>query len=173
MLKIYDKAQWHIDAGENAEVVVNRLRAVFEFLNKNGMLALEGKEIIDLGIDSSVSIHERMLTEEGKRVMDAIYDKVIDKPAEEIVSAPLFRSRVELIREPRPLEEQILEVLVMTIREGKNPNDAYNNLSPMARAKMDQFANFMIRMIEKYGREVLAEIEEEERQKKLETKTEE
>lgn len=87
MLKIYDKAQWHIDAGENAEVVVNRLRAVFEFLNKNGMLALEGKEIIDLGIDSSVSIHERMLTEEGKRVMDAIYDKVIDKPAEEIVAA--------------------------------------------------------------------------------------
>ena len=77
------------------------------------------------------------------------------------------------IWEPRPLEEQILEVLVMTIREGKNPNDAYNDLSPMARAKMDQFANFMIRMIEKYGREVLAEIEEEERQKELETKTEE
>lgn len=61
----------------------------------------------------------------------------------------------------------------MTIREGKNPNDAYNDLSPMARAKMDQFANFIIRMIEKYGREVLAEIEDEERQKELETKTEE
>ena len=49
------------------------------------------------------------------------------------------------IWEPRPLEEQILEVLVITIREGKNPNDAYNDLSPMARAKMEQFANFMIR----------------------------
>ena len=75
--------------------------------------------------------------------------------------------------EPRPLEEQILEVLDMTIRESKNPNDAYNDLSPMARAKMDQFANFMIRMIEKYGKEVLAEIEEEEHQKKLGDKTDE
>lgn len=36
----------------------------------------------------------------------------------------------------------------MTIRDSKNHNDANNDLSPMARAKMDQYANFMIRMIE-------------------------
>lgn len=87
MLKIYDKAQWHIDAGENAETVVNKLKAVFEFLDKKGMLTSEGKEIIDLGVDSSASIHERMLTEDGKQFMDDIYDKVIDKQVEELVVA--------------------------------------------------------------------------------------
>lgn len=87
MLKVYDKAQWHIDAGKDTKTVVDKLKAVLEFLDSKGMLTSEGKEIIELGVDSSVSIHERMLTEEGTAFMDASYDKVIDLSAKEITVA--------------------------------------------------------------------------------------
>ena len=85
MLKVYDKAQWHMDAGENAEAVVSRFKAVFSFLAAKELLGAEGKEMVDLGIDSSISIHERMVTDAGKKFMEACYDKVIDKSADEIV----------------------------------------------------------------------------------------
>lgn len=87
MLKIYDKAQWHIDAGEDEDIVVAKLQVVFSFLDSKNFLGMEGKEIIDLGVDSSVSIHERMLTEEGNKFMEACYDKVIDKAPEEMAEA--------------------------------------------------------------------------------------
>ncbi len=87
MLKIYDKAQWHIDAGEDAEAVVSKLKAVFSFLDAKGLLGAEGKEILDLGIDSSISIHERMMTDVGKKFMDECYDKAIDKNDTEIIDA--------------------------------------------------------------------------------------
>ena len=47
----------------------------------------EGQEILDLGVDSSVSIHERMVTEEGKKFMEACYDNVINKNADQISGA--------------------------------------------------------------------------------------
>lgn len=87
MLKIYDKAQWHIDAGENSGVVIDKLKAVLEFLDKEGMLTSEGKEIMDLGVDSSVSIHERMLTEKGRNFMESNYDKIMYLSAKNITTA--------------------------------------------------------------------------------------
>lgn len=87
MLKVYDKAQWHIDAGEDSESVVLRFKAVFAFLNSKNLLESEGKEIIDFGIDSSVSLHERMVTEAGKSFMENCYDKVIDKSADALSAA--------------------------------------------------------------------------------------
>ncbi len=49
----------------------------------------------------------------------------------------------------------------MTIMEQKEgiPCD---KLDPRARANMERCANFLVRMVEKYGKEVLAEIEAEE-----------
>ena len=87
MLKIFDKAQWHIDAGEDPTNVILKMKAVLLFLNSKGMLASEGQEILDLGVDSSVSIHERMVTEEGKKFMEACYDNVINKNADQISGA--------------------------------------------------------------------------------------
>lgn len=84
VLKIYDKAQWHIDAGENLANVTSKMKGVLIFLDSKGMLSSEGKEILDLGVDSSVSIHERMVTDEGKWFMESCYDKVINKNADEI-----------------------------------------------------------------------------------------
>ena len=87
MLKIYDKAKWHIDAGEDSGVVIDKLKAVLEFLDKEGMLTSEGKEILDLGVDSSVSIHERMLTDKGRNFMEANYDKIMYLSAKNITIA--------------------------------------------------------------------------------------
>ena len=87
MLKIYDKAQWHIDAGENSGAVIDKLKAVLEFLDKEGMLTTEGKEIMDLGVDSSISIHERMLTDKGRNFMESNYDKIMYLSAKNITIA--------------------------------------------------------------------------------------
>ncbi len=87
MLKIYDKAQWHIDGGEDKISVVDKLKIILYFLLDRGLLSSEGKEIVDLGIDSSVSIHEKMLTQEGQKFMDEYYDKVIGKSKKEIMAA--------------------------------------------------------------------------------------
>lgn len=78
MLKIFDKAQWHIDAGEEEGTVIARLEAVFKFLDKNGLLRAEGKEIYQLGIDSSVSLHERMVTGSGNAFLEKNYDSVMN-----------------------------------------------------------------------------------------------
>lgn len=78
MLKIYDKAQWHVDAGEPEGKVIKRFEILFKFLASKDLLTFEGKEILELGIDSSVSIHERMLTESGNTFMDKYYDKVLE-----------------------------------------------------------------------------------------------
>ena len=78
MINIYDKAQWHIDAGEKEEIVVKKFKILFDFLNEKNLLTDEGKEIIEIGVDCSVSIHERMVTKEGKEFMTNQYDKIIN-----------------------------------------------------------------------------------------------
>ncbi len=87
MLKIYDKAQWHIDGGEKKEIIVDKMKNLFSFLDSKGLLTNEGKEIMDIGIDASVSIHEKMLTEIGNRFMDKCYDACINYDCSEILSA--------------------------------------------------------------------------------------
>ncbi len=77
MITIYDKAQWHIDAGEAPDVVIGRLKVVFDFLEKKDFLSLEGKEVWNLGIDSSISLNERMVSEEGNRFLTDCYDDII------------------------------------------------------------------------------------------------
>ena len=77
-MKIYDKAQWHIDAGENKEIVVAKFQAVYVFLQNKGLLSDEGREIYELGIDGSISLNERMVTDAGGKFLERFYDEVID-----------------------------------------------------------------------------------------------
>ena len=86
-MKIYDKAQWHIDAGESERLVLDRFNVVFSFLQEQNLLSEEGIEICDLGIDESVSLHERLLTEEGNKLLERYYDCVISLEASEIKDA--------------------------------------------------------------------------------------
>lgn len=85
-MKIFDKAQWHIDAGEDANEVLSKIRKVFEFLDEKGMLTNEGKEMIDFGIDSSISLNERMVTEKGYKFLEKYYDNIIGLKADELTS---------------------------------------------------------------------------------------
>ncbi len=48
---------------------------------------------------------------------------------------------------------------ILEYRDGVKPD----KLSPKAKANMERCANFLVEMIDKYGKEVLEEIEEEER----------
>lgn len=50
---------------------------------------------------------------------------------------------------------------ILEYKDGVKPDE----LSPKAKANMERCANFLVEMIEKYGKEVLEEIEAEERQK--------
>ena len=58
---------------------------------------------------------------------------------------------------------------ILEYKDGVRPE----KLSPKAKANMERCANFLVEMIDKYGKEVLEEIEEEEREgtaKELEIK---
>ncbi len=77
-MQVYDKAQWHIDAGEDKIEVVNKFKAIFAFLSEQNMLSEEGKEIFELGIDGSISLNDKMLNSEGKVFIVRYYDRVSD-----------------------------------------------------------------------------------------------
>ena len=77
-MNVYDKAAWHIDAGENANTVVEKFKIIFSFLKEQNMLSGEGLEIFDLGIDSSISLHERLLTSEGNVFIEKNYNDIIN-----------------------------------------------------------------------------------------------
>ena len=76
-MKVYDKAKWHIDAGEDAKEVIERFQIVFNFLSEKGLLDEEGEEILEIGIDSSVSLHEDMVNDMGKKFLESYYDEII------------------------------------------------------------------------------------------------
>lgn len=84
-MKIFDKAQWHIDAGENSLEVVDKFKLVFLFLEKQDLLSEDGKEMLEIGIDSSISLNERMVTERGCIFLENCYDDVIGFHGDELV----------------------------------------------------------------------------------------
>ena len=83
-MKIYDKAQWHIDAGEDPQEVIGKFREVFSFLASHNMLSDDGLEIFEFGIDSSVSLNEKMVSEEGNHFLEKYYNEVINCSAQSI-----------------------------------------------------------------------------------------
>ncbi len=50
-------------------------------------------------------------------------------------------------------------MFILEYKDGEKPEE----LSPKVKANMERCANFLVEMIEKYGREVLEEVEAEER----------
>lgn len=54
---------------------------------------------------------------------------------------------------------------ILGYKDGVKPE----KLDPAAQANMERCANFLVRMMEKYGKEVLAEIEAEEKKTEAET----
>jgi len=75
--KVYDKAAWHIDAGEPSDNVLEHFKFIMHWCNQNNLLSDEGIELLELGIDDSISIHSRMLNERGNVFMTQYYDTFI------------------------------------------------------------------------------------------------
>ena len=80
--KVYDKASWHIDAGEPKDVVLAHFKFIMNWCKQNNLLRDEGEEILEFGIDDSISIHSRLLNERGNLFMERYYDTFISAHSE-------------------------------------------------------------------------------------------
>ena len=109
---IFDKAQWHIDAGEEPKEVIEKFNVLFAFLDEAGFLVDEGKELLDIGIDSSAVIHERMVTAEGNSFLMHNYDSVINASAETLKGElqKLFSQGDDLVSEEPTVAENADEL---------------------------------------------------------------
>ncbi|MDO6993459.1 hypothetical protein Q5M87_05480, partial [Brachyspira innocens] len=77
MAKIIDKALWHIDNAANQKNVIEHFKFIFKWLEKNNLLSADGKEILDIGIDSSISLNEKMVNEKALKFLEKYYDEYI------------------------------------------------------------------------------------------------
>ena len=77
MAKIIDKASWQIDNGLDKNNVIEHFIFIFKWLDKNNLLASDGKEILDIGIDASISLNEKMVTEKALKFLEKYYDEYI------------------------------------------------------------------------------------------------
>lgn len=79
MIKIIDKVSWQIEGNNpiGKENVIAHFKFIFEWLNEKKLLTKEGKEILDMGIDSSASLNEKMLISFGLKFLELYYDTYI------------------------------------------------------------------------------------------------
>lgn len=95
-MKIFDKASWQIDNGMSKEVVIAHFEFIFQWLNEHDMLSPDGLEILEIGIDEDVSLHEGLVNESGLIFLNKFYDKLItdseyDVAREKVLIDILFR----------------------------------------------------------------------------------
>ena len=76
-LTVFDKFSWHFDAGVNEAILLKYFSKLMNFLKKHQLLSIYGLEIYDLGVDSSLSITSKMLTEKGIGFLSLWYDKYL------------------------------------------------------------------------------------------------
>ena len=77
MAKIIDKASWQIDNGVDKKNVIEHFIFIFKWLDKNDLLTSDGKEMLDIGIDSSISLNEKMVNEKALKFLEKYYDEYI------------------------------------------------------------------------------------------------
>lgn len=59
------------------EVVIAHFEFIFQWLNEHDMLSPDGLEILEIGIDEDVSLHEGLVNESGLIFLNKFYDKLI------------------------------------------------------------------------------------------------
>lgn len=75
---VYDKAAWHIDAGLPRSMVLQHFGFILRWANEHNLLTEAGVEILEFGVDESVSLHSMMFTPRGNRFMELNYDVFIN-----------------------------------------------------------------------------------------------
>lgn len=75
-IEVYDKVSWHFPEGKNCpslEAAKEHFVSVMDWLKENQLLSDEGKEVLELGIDSDFSIASPMLNAKGNELMRKYY----------------------------------------------------------------------------------------------------
>ncbi|MBL4940037.1 MAG: hypothetical protein COB46_13640 [Rhodospirillaceae bacterium] len=75
-IEVYDKVSWHFPEGQNCpslKVAKEHFVAVMEWLKENNLLSDEGKEVLELGVDSDFSITSSMLNPKGNEILKKYY----------------------------------------------------------------------------------------------------
>ena len=73
---IYDKVSWHFPEGKNCpslEAAKVHFDIVMRWLESQELLSPEGREAIEIGIDSDFSLTSYMLTDKGNRLLTTCY----------------------------------------------------------------------------------------------------
>jgi hypothetical protein len=74
---VYDKISWHLDEGENKKKVLDHFKFMSEWFITNNLLNKDGLEILQKGIDDSISFHSGIFTERGNKFMRRYYNDFI------------------------------------------------------------------------------------------------
>ncbi|MFI3254225.1 MAG: DUF1963 domain-containing protein [Eubacteriales bacterium] len=80
----YDKAIWHIENGVSEEEIVAKFTVIFTFLKENKMLSEDGLELLEDGIDESISFHKNLVNEKGRVFLDKYYTELVDYPLKKL-----------------------------------------------------------------------------------------
>jgi hypothetical protein len=75
--KVYDKVQWHIETSERANIL-NYFKDLMSFLKTHNCLNSYGLEIYEFGVDTSLSVTSKMLTDKGNTIMVSHYDSFLE-----------------------------------------------------------------------------------------------
>ena len=76
MATTYDKVSWHFPDGENCpslEAAKVHFDVLMDWLESQHLLSEEGREAMEIGIDSDFSLTSYMLTDRGNRLLTACY----------------------------------------------------------------------------------------------------
>ena len=76
-ITIFDKFAWHLDAGIDEHKLKDYFQKLMEFLKKYQLLNDYGLEIFNFGVDSSLSITSKMLTDDGNSFLSVWYDEYL------------------------------------------------------------------------------------------------
>ncbi|MFI3255217.1 MAG: DUF1963 domain-containing protein [Eubacteriales bacterium] len=80
----YDKAIWHIENGVSEEEIVAKFTVIFAFLKEKEMLNEDGLELLEDGIDESISLHKNLVNEKGRGFLDEYYTQIVDSSLENL-----------------------------------------------------------------------------------------
>lgn len=72
----YDKVSWHFPDGKNCpslEVAKVHFDVVMRWLESRNLLSAEGREAMQIGIDSDFSLTSHMLTDKGNQLLATCY----------------------------------------------------------------------------------------------------
>ncbi len=77
-MEIYDKVSWHYPEGKNCpsiEAAKKHFIKIMDWLSTNNLLSDDGKEVLEIGIDSDFSLTSSMLTDQGNEIIKKSYSE--------------------------------------------------------------------------------------------------